>query len=453
MQQNFKKITTSILLLGFLFGPNFSYAIITNVEETIIKEELTPTKPLDFTYDASGVNTTPIDLLGTPKAIPVNDYDVKNLNKNSVDKQIQNSILTTPVSTSTSSSTRPTMTGAVSQLGGCGASQILSNLVTSSVQKAIGQTTQKVVKNTVTQVSSAITNVPVAEGGIVANNIQTLLTNTERQTAATVGTPVADGGLIGSLGLASPSWNSVAYCIVNAMIIYISDSTIEWINTGFNGNPAFLENPDMFFKQLAEEEQAAFIHNLAYGITGGTNVCDVFRAAMVRAALSRYGQQSGYGYGYDTGGYGNGRGINNGFLGCAFDQNPNQLNSFVQGNFIQGGGWDSWYNVTQTQQNNPYETYFRTNDQLSNRVVSTQASQERDLGWNNGFLNYKKCDPKTKQCVNITPGSVIQSQLESTLDLPKNRLVLATKFDEVIGAFVEQLISTALGKALEGTGQ
>jgi hypothetical protein len=452
MKQNFKKITTSTLILGFLLIPVLNIFAETTNNYTPTNGAYNPSDPWG---SSGGLNT--YNQVNNPYKQDTNQinspflnaYDVNNLDKNAVDRQIAASIKTTVASTSTAKT--GVVSNTASQLGGCGAAQILSNMLASSVQKAIGQTTQKVVKDVVTETVSAVTNVPVAEGGIVANNIQTLLTNTERQTAATVGAPAADGGIIGALGLASPSWDAVAYCIVNAMIIYISDSTIEWINTGFNGNPAFLENPDMFFKQLAEEEQAAFIQNLAYGVTGGTNVCDVFRAAMVKAALSRYGQQSGYGYGYDTGGYG--RGINNGFLGCAFDQNPGQLNSFVQGNFIQGGGWDSWYNVTQTQQNNPYEAYFRTNDQLSNRVVSTQASQTRDLGWNNGFLNYKKCDPKTKKCDTVTPGNVIQGQLESTLNLPKNRLVLATKFDQVISAFVEQMIASALGKALEGVGQ
>ena len=59
--------------------------------------------------------------------------------------------------------------------------------------------------------------------------------------------------------------------------------------------------------------------------------------------------------------------------------------------------------------------------------------------------------PKNKQseCPITSPGIVIQSQLEKTLGLAKDRLVLAEKFDQVIAAVVNQLINTALDKVLE----
>jgi hypothetical protein len=319
---------------------------------------------------------------------------------------------------------------------GCGASQILANIVTSTVSSAVGGASKAV---------SSLKSVPTNESGIVGENIK-------QSTSARVG---GIAGLGGVSTLTAPSWDSVAYCIVNAMIIYVADSTIQWINTGFQGNPAFLDNPDQFFKQLANQEAAGFVQNLAYGVTG-VNVCDVYRGVMVKSILNQYAQQNGYGQGYDRGGYGGGQGINNGFLGCSFDQNPAQLNSFLRGNFSQGGGWNSWFQLTQNANNNPFDTYFNTQARLQSQVNAVQRSNERELGWNNGFKSFRKCDTKTqdpKSCPVVTPGLVIQNQLNESLNLGKNRLVLADKFDQVVAAVFDQLIQTALNKVLESTNK
>ncbi len=365
-----------------------------------------------------------------PITNPYNSSQAANLNPNYVNSQI-NTYITTASTTSTNTGAGSGTRAAAGAVG-CGAGQILSSLITSSVSSAIG--------GAAGTAAGSMLNVPTAESGQVGDNIKT-------ETSARVGTVM---GFAGISGLAAPSWDAVGYCIVNAMIIYIADSTIQWINTGFKGNPAFLNNPDQFFKQLANEEAASFVQNLAYGVTG-VNVCDVFRSVMVASILKQYQNQRGYGSGYQNGGYN--RGINNGYLGCSFDQNPNQLNSFVRGNFIQGGGWNSWYKMTQDPKSNPYNVYLSTMDRLNATVLTAQSSANRELTWNNGWLNYKKCtnekDPKT--CTTVTPGTVIQNQLNETLNLGKNRLVLAEKFDQVVNALVNQLITTALGKALEST--
>lgn len=377
-----RKTITSILILSFLITPVLSYAEVSTE--------------------------------GAPRATIVSE---------NTSSQTQ--------SQSSGSSNRDIASTVGTNVAGCGAAQILSGLIVSSVSSAVGKTVDKL--------TDALTNVPVAESGSVGANIKT-------EVNARVGMSV---GAFGITGLAAPSWDAVAYCIVNAMIIYIADSTIEWINTGFNGNPAFLNNPDLFFKQLADEEAGAFIQELAYGVTG-KNICDVFRASIVLSAVNKYNQQNQYSYGYDNNGYGQ-RGLSNGFLGCGFDDGTQMLDRFVKGDFIQGGGWNSWYNLSQNPNNNPYDVYFNVNDQLTNAINYVLSSKNRELNWNNGFLNYTKCtNPKDKStCKTVTPGSVIQTQLNKTLNLSTDRLVLADKFDQVVTALVNKLITTALGKALE----
>lgn len=339
-------------------------------------------------------------------------------------------------SSSTSSGNVAAQSGA--GLIGCAGGQVLANVVSSAVTSAIG--------GTVSNIVDSIFNVPISEQGSVGNNIKT-------ETSARVGTVA---GAFGISGLVLPSWDAVAYCIVNAMIAYIADSTIAWINTGFQGNPAFLENPDAFFKELANEEAAGFIQGLAYG-TLGKNICNVFKANIILTVANQYtGGYGSQGGGYDTGGFQGSRGINNGYGGCTFDENTLTLDRFLKGDFIQGGGWDSWYQLSQNQSNNPYDVYFNVTDKLTAGVNKAIKSTETELSWNKGFLTYKKCDNAAdnsklnkSNCKSVTPGTVIEQQLNSTLDQSKNRLVMADKFDQVVSALVNQLIQTAIGKTLE----
>jgi hypothetical protein len=370
-----------------------------------------------------------------PRAIPVNENPYGpggSLTPEFVNSQIQNSILTT-TETSSTANTGSGVGNASAGLASCLGAQVVSKAITTAVTNA---TTKAVSK-----VTDLLLNVPTAESGNVGANITT-------ETSARVGTVVS---LFGIGGLALPSWDSMAYCIVNGMIIYIADSTIQWINTGFEGNPAFLANPDQFFKDIVNQEKIAFIQNLAYGVNSG--VCDVFKSSIVSAVLSRYGQnQRGYSQGYQTGGYGGGYGSGAGFNGCPFDQNPGKLNLFVGGNFTEGGGWDSWFKLTQNPQNNPYDTYFNTNDRLNSQTQAVQLSKTRELNWNNGYLSFRKCENETqnkKDCPITTPGTMLSSKINSTLNLGTNRLVLAEKFDQVVTAVVDQLITTALDKTLE----
>lgn len=438
IKTSLKKIISSIILFILVFSPVVDFAQATNNGSIMDaysawgQQGVTGNDSNTGANGGAGVLPNRNDVLNTASFIePVPFNTDPSLSPSYVNSQIQNSVLATSVSTSSRVSTG---TGRqATSIAGCLGAQVVSKAITSAVSNAVSKTVSKA--------TDALTNVPVAESGSVGANITT-------QTSAEIGTV---GSLFGIGGLALPSWNSMAYCIVNGMIIYIADSTLQWINTGFEGNPAFLANPDQFFKDLANQEKVAFIQNLAYGANSG--VCDVFKSSMVSAILSRYGQnQRGYGGGYQNGGYGQGYGQNGGFNGCSFDQKPGQLNLFVGGNFTEGGGWDSWYKLTQSPQNNPYDTYFRTSDRMNSQVQAVELSKTRELNWNNGYLSFRKCENEKqnkKDCPITTPGTIIQSKINSTLNLGTDRLILAEKFDQVVTAVIDQLITTAIDKTLE----
>ena len=70
---------------------------------------------------------------------------------------------------------------------------------------------------------------------------------------------------------------------------------------------------------------------------------------------------------------------------------------------------------------------------------------------NDGWLNFKKCsDPNDPaSCKTTTPGKLIESSLNQSLGMGKQRLIMADEFDEMITAVVNNLIRVALNKVLE----
>jgi hypothetical protein len=142
-------------------------------------------------------------------------------------------------------------------------------------------------------------------------------------------------------------------------------------------------------------------------------------------------------------------GVSVGTTGGGFVLGQNQGNSRQQ----TQNYWTNWNNMSQFQENNVFGNYMLANDHLYAQIQKRQNTARFELGLNNGFLNFKKCeDPKDqKSCKTYTPGSLIQTSLEKSLNLPKDRLVLAQKFDQVVTAIVNNLIKVALDKILTNT--
>lgn len=319
---------------------------------------------------------------------------------------------------------------------GCTGANILAQMLASAITSFIAQN--------ISNVTDLLTNVPVAEKGNVGANIRT---DTQARTGTVISASIFG---FGGAAIVFPSWDAIAYCITNEIITYIADSTIAWVRGGFEGNPAFIDNPEQFFKNMADLEASSFLQGLAYG-SAGLNICEPFRAQLVlsiaRSHLaSQYG--SGGANGYSRGGFesGNIRGGGGGYGGCTLDDIEGNFKGFLKGDFSKGG-WNSWFNVTQVDANNPYSTYFKLQAQLNGSINKKAAVVSKELDWGNGFLSFKKCEEGN--CKITTPGTVIESQLEKTLGIAKDRLVLAEKFDQVIAVVVDQLINTALDKVFE----
>ncbi len=290
-------------------------------------------------------------------------------------------------------------------------------------------------------------------GGVVSQVTLGLFKSSSSENYTSVGTfnnqDVARAG--GSTGW-PPSLDSIGYCIINAVIEMLTQATIDWINSGFDGNPAFVENPEQFFKDIADTTAASFLQQVAKGTTG-IDICQPFRLQIV-TGLAGAG---------NTNRYANQAKCTLANIGGAFQGSGVDFNyqDYTSGNSAYGGSLDAWWNVTQNDQNNPYGAYFMAQKELAKRLTVKQNTANLDLTMGKGFLSFKSCTkdstttgtngetvPVAGTCRVTTPGGVIEDQVNRSLGAGRERLIVADKFDQVISALVNQLIKTALNEVL-----
>ena len=244
----------------------------------------------------------------------------------------------------------------------------------------------------------------------------------------------------------------LAVTMMRAIIKQMSSDIITWINSGFEGSPAFATNPGGLFLDIADETIGQFIEGSDLGF-----LCSPFRLD-IRIALAQSFQP------YRR------------RAGCTLTGIGNNVTGFIEGN--NSGGWDNWLARTTQPQNNPYTSFLMAQNEVAIRIAGRKEIKVAQLNWGNGFLSWEKCSDTiytqeareaanlengsaakgtaayessqkqikaTQSCDTQTPGKVIQDQLSHTLGTDLRQLELADEIDKIIGALVTQAAKQALG--------
>lgn len=223
-----------------------------------------------------------------------------------------------------------------------------------------------------------------------------------------------------------------ARAAVKVIIQRLTISTVNWINSGFRGNPTYVQDPGKFFLGIADTEAS---HFLSY--TGLDALCSPFKAQVRLALVKNYLQDNRDNY------------------TCSLSILKNNYENFT--NDFRQGGWEAWFEMTENPQNNAIGSYIAAKNQLGANIGFKQSKYDVQLTQGRGFLSFEKCpageelDPSlgTGDCkvekYTATPGSVIEEQLNTVLPTGLRQLELAKNFDEILGAAVTQLFSKAIG--------
>lgn len=243
--------------------------------------------------------------------------------------------------------------------------------------------------------------------------------------------------------------NSIARFISRQLLAAMTSSIVNWINSGFNGDPTFISNPEAFFLDVANEITGAFIRDTALA-----PFCDAFKPQILiaLAQTQTYRQRAK----------------------CTLLDVVGNVEGFF--NDFSQGGWAGWITMTQQPQNNPFGAYLIALDERSTRLANGLANKQGEVNQGSGFRALKKCvrydslytyDPENygqnleeyntkygasgqiskdgiKGCletVTITPGRAIGDSLTQTLGIPANDLLTIDEIGEALGAIFDALIN------------
>jgi len=254
--------------------------------------------------------------------------------------------------------------------------------------------------------------------------------------------------------LKETTFDQIAWSLAKIAVQQMTTSLVDWINSGFNGNPGFVTDPLGALQDIADQTLGQFIEGSDLEL-----LCSPFQAQIKMALITN---QRNHFQNQAT---------------CKLSDvlnNAQNYKNFVSFDFNSGSNqqtlpsWSDWYDVAVRPGGNLYSAYDIAQEELSIRISNQQYSVGKTWDWGQGLLSWRDCSQtdtghsdqidgsvNDSNCPIVTPGSVIASQLNHTLGLPQDTLVTADEFNEIISALLSQLTSQIFGAAggLFGTSQ
>jgi len=168
---------------------------------------------------------------------------------------------------------------------------------------------------------------------------------------------------------------SIGQVIIKIILQKLTLSTVEWINTGFEGKPLFVQDPGQFFQNIATTEILQFraeIDNPTLYPFGRA-----FLQAQVGQLNNRLAQNARYS------------------LNDLISRTTPSYSSTTFSADFSKGGWNAWTAMTQVPANNPIGFQIIASNELSLRLAGTSAStaqrKQQEIQQSSGFLGVERC--------------------------------------------------------------
>ena len=253
--------------------------------------------------------------------------------------------------------------------------------------------------------------------------------------------------------------DGLAWTMANVIIDKFADSLVTWIQSGFQGSPMFLSDPEGFFKDTANAVSGAVINDLNMNW-----LCDPLGKLRIDIDFFFPGtSKSKYACTFED--------ISESFKSMArrdisgwidVNVNINQQNIVRRfGDDFRNGGFLMWL-ATADPKNNSIGRYQTARDDIYNRAHENVEKEKFGLSINGGFFGLRKCvewateprkenldskgNAKCLKSIDTTPGQLVQDQLNEAAGGSFKRLQVADEINEIIGA----LATTMVGWLLTG---
>jgi hypothetical protein len=237
--------------------------------------------------------------------------------------------------------------------------------------------------------------------------------------------------------------DALAWSLVNMILEQMINDITAWIQSGFEGQPAFLENPGRFFRDVGDIAAGQVLNQLTDIDGDGTGWLCRPIDFQVRFLLYLYAYDNDYQRKYS----------------CRLSQITDNVEDFYN-NSIRSGGIIA---LQTAYHRNPYAQLFELQIQIDQARQDAEQKAKDELEQGRGFLSFREClevgdtsatdglgvfeDEHWPNCTGPvrTPGAAIQTTLENALNIQPNRLTIADEINEAIGALLQQLLNKVVG--------
>jgi hypothetical protein len=263
--------------------------------------------------------------------------------------------------------------------------------------------------------------------------------------------------------------DAIFWVLAKTAIRRMTGSMINWINSGFQGSPLFLTDPQGFFLDVADQASGSLLRDLEL-----TQMCDSWAPRIALGLrVNTFGQKTQ----------------------CTLSKVVDRAQEFIRGDFASGG-WKGWLTMI-ANDDTFYGNYLTSLDELDTRQSSAYQEYQNELNQGQGFLSMKKCEGGGTQqsycdthcsglisqnnptqqehedynncyatcleksadtsslctstggkMVNTTPGSVIADQLNLQLGSGVRQLEIADEVNESLAAIIDSLLNQLISKGL-----
>jgi hypothetical protein len=150
----------------------------------------------------------------------------------------------------------------------------------------------------------------------------------------------------------------------------LTQATVNWINSGFEGKPQFVENPEQFFKSTGETYLKNIVDTIGYNSTKFPYGRAIARALIQNYVYSNKPIEDKLKFTLDK------------VVGD--DWNNFQVNFKV-------GGWPAYEQYYNVPANNSFDFFFAALEAKHDVVTGVQQQLQSELDQGRGFLNQKVC--------------------------------------------------------------
>ncbi len=244
--------------------------------------------------------------------------------------------------------------------------------------------------------------------------------------------------------------DTIASTVAKVVLQKITASTVEWINNGFEGNPSYITDPEGFLTDVGDEVVGKYIMGDVQNCKTNTDtgelectgapygselasLCSPFsldvRLALLQNFTKPYSPE------------------------CTLSDVVKNIDTAVD-DLSDTWDWNSWLEITQNPNNNAYGAYMEASYNINKSIQEKQDTWNQELDWGQGFKPFKQCEDvdvcdadgcRTEQkCENVTMGTTIANQLDKSLGLGQDTLVVADSINQIVSAALTQIITAAM---------